>query len=308
MLIDVDHSKISLARQCELLGLARSTFYYAAEADTAYDEALMRLIDEQYTRTPVYGVLRMTAYLCRQGHAVGPKRVRRLMRQMGLMAIYPKPRLSAPDKEHRVYPYLLRGLPIVRPDQVWSTDITYIRLRQGFVYLVAILDWHSRYVLSWRLSTTLHGDFCIECLEEALTISRPEIFNTDQGSQFTSRAFTGRLEEAQITISMDGCGRAFDNIFIERLWRSVKYEEVFLHDYTDVGHARQRLGQYFDFYNNTRLHQALGYATPTERYFGKEACDQAEQPYQSVHPGLARGGLVGPSPRKGTQVACNSAM
>jgi len=268
MLVDMAHPTISIARQCELLGLARSTFYYKEGRDDTRNDILMRLIDKQFTRLPIYGVERMTAHLQRMGHIVGPKRVRRLMRLMGLVAIYPKPRMIAPDKAHRIYPYLLRGVPITRCDQVWSTDITYIRMRRGFVYLVAIMDWHSRYVLAWRLSTTMETEFCLDCLEEAFEISRPEVFNTDQGSQFTSRAFTKRLEDAKVTISMDGRGRCFDNIFIERLWRSVKYEEVYVRDYDSVQEARKSLGEYFKFYNHKRLHQTLKYATPAEIYNG----------------------------------------
>ncbi len=224
----------------------------------------MRLIDEQYTRTPFYGVPRMTAWLRNQGHAINPKRVRRLMRLMDLAAIYPRPRLSQPAPEHRIYPYLLRKIAIEHVNQVWCTDITYIRMRQGFVYLVAIMDWYSRYVLAWRLSVTLEVAFCLEALEASLQVARPTIFNTDQGSQFTSGDFTGRLENEGIQISMDGRGRVFDNIFIERLWRSVKYEEVYLKDYIHVGDAVEGLSRYFDFYNRERLHQALGYRTPNQ--------------------------------------------
>jgi len=229
----------------------------------------MRLLDEQYTRTPFYGVERMTVALRKQGHAVGPKRVRRLLRRMGLEAIYPKPRLSLPGKDHRIYPYLLRGVPIVRPNQVWAADITYVRMRRGFVYLMAILDWFSRYVVAWNLSPTLEADFCVQALEQALQHAQPEIFNTDQGVQFTSMAFTGVLEAAEVRISMDGRGRFFDNIFVERLWRSVKYEEVYLKDYEDPGHAWESLAAYFRFYNEERYHKSLGQIPPAEVYPGR---------------------------------------
>jgi putative transposase len=234
-----------------------------------YNEELMRLIDEQYTRAPFYGVERMTAWLRLEGHAVNPKRVRRLMRQMGLEAIYPKRRLSAPGKENRVYPYLLRGVSITHADQVWGADITYIRMRRGFAYLVAILDWHSRFVVGWGMSVSLDTRFCVETLDLALRESQPSIFNTDQGCQFTSAVFTGRLEEAGIRVSMDGRRRMYDNIFVERLWRSVKYEEVYLKDYETLDHAREHLGRYFAFYNEERLHQSLGYATPASVYLNR---------------------------------------
>lgn len=227
----------------------------------------MRLIDEEYTRYPFYGVEKMTAVLRRQGHRINPKRIRRLMRLMGLEAIYPKPNLSKASKEHKIYPYLLRGVSIDRVDQVWSTDITYIRLKQGFIYLVAVIDWFSRYVLSYEFSTTLDKDFCIKALQDALKITKPEIFNTDQGSQFTSDAFTGTLKEAGVMISMDGRGRALDNIFVERLWRTVKYERVYLHNYETVREAIQDIGKYFDFYNNIRPHMSLDYQIPAEIYF-----------------------------------------
>lgn len=226
----------------------------------------MRLLDEQYTRTPFYGVRKMTAWLRGQGWLVNPKRVRRLLRLMGIEAVYPKPRLSMPGVGHRVYPYLLRGIAIVRPNQVWGTDITYIRLDNGFVYLVAILDWFSRYVVAWTLSVTLDAAFCLEALEEALRKGCPDIFNSDQGSQFTSADFTGRLEASGIAISMDGRGRAFDNIFTERLWRTVKYEDVYLKDYAGVPDARENLSRYFKFYNTERLHESLGYRTPEAVY------------------------------------------
>lgn len=236
----------------------------------------MNLIDARFTLMPFYGVPRMTAYLKRLGFPVGPDRVRRLMRQMGLYAIYPRQKkTSQPHPEHKVYPYLLRGVEIIRPDQVWATDITYIRLLRGFAYLVAVMDWFSRYVLSWRLSTTLEADFCIECLEEALeTYGHPDIFNSDQGSQFTSHDFTGALLDRGIQISMDGRGRVFDNIFVERLWRSVKYENVYINGYQAVGEARSGLKRYFELYDFERLHESLGYHTPWEVYSGAISADE----------------------------------
>jgi putative transposase len=221
----------------------------------------MRRIDEQYLRTPFYGSRKLAQVL-----GVNRKRVQRLMRRMGLEAIYPKRSTSRPARGHTIYPYLLRDLEITRPDQVWSSDITYVPLRRGFLYLVAVLDWFSRYVLSWRLSNTLEGSFCLEALEEALGVGRPEIFNTDQGSQFTASAFTGRLAASGIAISMDGRGRALDNVFVERLWRTVKYEEVYLRDYADGWEAERSLGSYFGFYCGERIHQALGYRTPAAVY------------------------------------------
>jgi putative transposase len=267
-MIESGHPALSIVQQCELMGLARSSYYYEPGIESQENLKLMRLIDEQYTRAPFYGSRRMTAGLRAEGHRVNRKRVQRLMRQMGVEAIYPKPCLSQGSAEHRVYPYLLRGVTIERAQQVWSSDITYIRLRTGVVYLVAILDWHSRYVISWELSNSLDGGFCLLALERALSQTQPEIFNRDQGVQFTSRAFTGRLEAAGVRISMDGRGRVFDNIFVERLWRSVKYEEVYVHDYDSVPTAWHRLNQYFQFYNHERLHQALGYRTPAAVYFG----------------------------------------
>jgi putative transposase len=227
---------------------------------------LMRLLDEQYTRTPFYGTRRMAAWLRASGYGVNRKRIVRLMAEMGLVAIFPGPRLSMPAPGHKVYPYLLRGLVIERIDQVWSTDITYIRMPRGFMYLTAVIDWFSRYVLSWSVSVTLDNWFCLEALDAALSQSRPDIFNTDQGSQFTSADFTGRLTAADVAISMDGRGRALDNIFVERLWRTVKYEEVYLKSYDTVRSAIEQLGAYFRFYNNERLHQSLGYRTPAEVY------------------------------------------
>ena len=267
-MVEPKHPQISVRRQCELLGLSRSSLYYRCEPVSRYNEMLMRLLDEQYLRTPFYGVPRMTEWLRRQGHAVNKKRVRRLLRVMGLQAICPRRKqgLSQADRPHKVYPYLLRGLEITRPNQVWAADITYIRMARGWVYLMAILDWFSRYVVTWELSITLEADFCVATLQRALRLGRPEIFNTDQGSQFTSDGWIEALNEAHVRISMDGRGRVFDNIFVERLWRSVKVEEVYLHDYQIVADARQGLGRYFPFYNQERPHQALGYRTPAEVY------------------------------------------
>jgi len=226
----------------------------------------MRLLDEQYTRTPYYGIRKMTQHLQQAGYIVNHKRVRRLLRRMGLFAIYPKPSLSTPTPGHKIYPYLLRGLKIERVNQVWSCDITYIPLSQGFVYLFAILDWFSRFVISWSVSVSLEVDFCLEALDMALGLHCPAIFNSDQGSQFTSEAFTSRLLTRSIAISMDGRGRALDNIFVERLWRTVKYEEVYLQAYATVAEAIAGLRAYFRFYNEERLHQSLGYRTPAEIY------------------------------------------
>lgn len=229
----------------------------------------MRLIDEQYTKTPFYGWPKMTVYLQQLDYPINHKRVQRLMQLMGLQAIYPKPRTSTPAPGHKIYPYLLRGLKITRPNQVWSADITYVPLPNGFMYLVAIIDWFSRYVLAWQLSNTLDGHFCIQALQQALQGGQPEIFNTDQGAQFTSLDFTSILEAAHIRISMDGRGRALDNIFVERLWRSVKYEDIYLKDYATVPALITGLTSYFTFYNNERFHQSLGYRTPVEVHFGR---------------------------------------
>lgn len=228
---------------------------------------MMRLIDEQYLKTPYYGYPKMTAHLRRSGYAVNPKRIRRLMRKMDLMAIYPKPRTTIFAPENKIYPYLLRGLSIIRSNQVWSTDITYIPLPKGFMYLVAVIDWYSRYVLSWKLSNTLDGAFCLAALNEALQFGKPDIFNTDQGVQFTAHTFTSTLEGAGIQVSMDGRGRALDNIFIERLWRSVKYEDVYIYDYDTVLALDIGLGTYFQRYNSERPHQSLDYRTPAEVHF-----------------------------------------
>lgn len=262
--IEPNHSSLSVSRQCELLGLARSSWYYEPCGETAENLELMRRIDEEYTRHPFYGSRRLAEVL-----GVNRKRVQRLMRRMGIEAVGPKRKTTKLGRGHKIYPYLLRNVKVVRPDQVWSSDITYIPLRHGFLYLVAVMDWFSRYVLSWRLSNTLEGSFCLEALEEALSISRPEVFNSDQGSQFTAMKFTQKLERLDVAISMDGRGRALDNVFIERLWRSVKYEEVYLKDYADGWDAEQQLSRYFEFYCEERIHQSLDYQTPAMIYGGK---------------------------------------
>ena len=281
-MIDLDHEEIPVYRQCELLGLSRSSLYYrSTKGADDYNQQLMRLIDRQYTKTPFYGTRRITVCLKRQGYAVNRKRVSRLMKLMGIEAIYPRRRLSQADAQAKKYPYLLKGLSIKRPDQVWATDITYIRMRQGFIYLVAIMDWFSRYVLTWAVSITMEAEFCISALQKALELAKPEIFNSDQGSQFTSTSFTTVLERAGIKISMDGRGRVYDNIFIERLWRSVKYEEVYLNEYVTVREAVQRLGAYFRFYNSERPHQALGNQTPYQLYAGTRT-DPGQR--EHIHP------------------------
>ncbi len=267
-MIDAQHHLFSIRRQCELLGLNRATYYYVPAQESDYNLQLMRLIDEQYLKTPFYGYPRMTAHLRRQGHQVNPKRIRRLMRKMGLQAIYPQRRTTIAAPGHKIYPYLLRNLEISHPNQVWSSDITYIPMRRGFMYLVAVIDWYSRYVLAWQLSNTLEGHFCLEALAQALIHGRPQIFNTDQGSQFTAQAFTDRLEKEGIRVSMDGRGRALDNVFIERLWRSLKYEDIYLRDYATVPQLEAGLDRYFVFYNHERPHQSLGYDVPVNIHFG----------------------------------------
>ena len=268
-MLDKDDEELSMRKQCELLGISRSGLYYEPRPETPYNIELMNLIDEEFTRHPFMGVEGMTAYLKDRGKKCGPKRVRRLMRQMGLLAIYPKPNTSIANRQHKVYPYLLRDVEIQRPNQVWSVDITYIRLKHGFTYLVAIMDWHSRSVLSWRLSNTMDNRFCCEALDEALRLyGNPEIFNSDQGSQFTSEEWISRLKGRQISISMDGCGRAIDNIFIERLWRSVKYQDVYIKGYETMVETEEGLKEYFRYYNHDRLHQSLGYKRPWDVYTG----------------------------------------
>lgn len=265
-MIEKDNQKISLHRQCQLLGLNRSSFYYERQEEREENLLLMRLLDEQYTNYPFYGVERMTAWLRTKGFEVNQKRVRRLLRKLGILAIYPRPNLSKPGLREVKYPYLLKGVSVERVNQVWSTDITYIRLFSGFIYLVAIMDWYSRYVLSWEISVTMESEFCLSALDRALMTGCPEIFNSDQGSQFTSSAFTKNLLMREIKISWDGRGRALDNIFVERLWRSVKYEEVYLKDYRNVREAISGLKNYFEFYNGERLHQSLNYKTPESVY------------------------------------------
>ena len=261
-MIDRERRKVSLARQCTLLEISRAWLYYQPTTPSAEDLELMALMDRQYLKTPFYGSRKMQAWLQGLGHPAGRNKVRRLMRLMGLEAIYRRPNTSKPAPGHRIYPYLLKGVEINRVNQVWSADITYIPMAQGFLYLVAIMDWHSRRVLSWKLSNTMDVDFCVQALDQALSQGKPEIFNTDQGSQFTSEVFTGLLLGQGIQISMDGKGRYLDNIFVERLWRSLKYEEVYLKAYQNGTEARNGIGAYMDFYNRERPHQALGYRTP----------------------------------------------
>jgi putative transposase len=282
-LIDTTHTEISIQQQCQLLGLARSSYYYQPKPPSDLNLLLMDLIDKQYTLTPFYGAPRISAWLRRQGYRVNHKRIERLMRLMGLEAIRPRPRTSRPVREHQVYPYLLQGVSIDRPDQVWAADITYLGLERGFLYLVAIMDWFSRYVLSWELSNTLEQGFCLTALEQALRVSKPEIFNTDQGSQFTSREFTTCLQSQGIAISMDGRGRLFDNIFVERLWRTVKYEDIYLKHYQSPSEVRSGLRAYFQFYNSRRLHSSLGYQTPEEVYFKEKLRPEPRQMLPEMH-------------------------
>ncbi len=264
------HEKLSLSQQCKILGLSRSSIYYQKRPIKNEDLELMRLIDEQYLKRPVWGSRSMTTFLRRQGWKINRKRVQRLMRTMGLEAVYPRPKTSKPHPEHKIYPYLLRDLVIDRPNQVWATDITYVPMHRGFMYLVAIIDWYSRKVLAWRISNTLDTDFCVAALDEALRIhGRPEIFNTDQGSQFTSNEFTNILKEHNIKISMDGRGRYQDNIFIERLWWTVKHHYLYLHTFNNGAELRQGLKNWFAFYNQERFHQSLGDKTPDEVYYDR---------------------------------------
>ncbi len=273
-MIDKGRRRPSIARQCSLLGLSRSGVYRRPRGVSANDLALMRLLDEQYLKTPFYGSRRMAVCLRRQGHAVGRKRVRGLMHRMGLEAIYRRPRTTVPNPEHRVYPYLLRDMAVTRPNQVWAADITYVPMARGFMYLVAVIDWYSRKVLAHRVSNTMEAGVCVEALGEALArYDRPEIFNTDQGSQFTSAAFTATLEAAGVRISMDGKGRCLDNIFIERLWRTVKYEYLYLHAFEGGTELRAGLRSWVQWYNRQRPHQGLEYQTPDEVYNGERLPD-----------------------------------
>ena len=265
-LIEENGAAISIRRQCELVGLNRASYYYAAASETTENLQLMRLLDEQYMQTPFYGYRRMTVCLRNAGYLVNPKRTARLMGVMGIEALYPKPQTTVVNPAHKIYPYLLRGVKIIRPNQVWSTDITYLPLAGGFMYLTAVIDWFSRYVLTWRLSNTLDSLFCVEALSQALTLGKPEIFNSDQGVQFTALSFTSVLQQADIQISMDGRGRALDNIFIERFWRSLKYEDIYLNCYETVPLLVHGLTRYFDLYNYQRPHQSLGNQTPALVY------------------------------------------
>ena len=290
-MIDRGHKQLSLVRQCTLLNISRASVYYRPVSTRAEDLELMaRMMDRQYLKTPFYGSRRMKAWLLAEGYLVSRSKVRRLMRLMGLEAIYRRPNTSKPAPGHRVYPYLLKGVDVNRVDQVWAADITYIPMAQGFLYLVAIMDWHSRHVLAWKLSNTMDTDFCVTALEAALGKGGPEVFNTDQGAQFTSDAFTQTLQERGIRVSMDGKGRCLDNIFVERLWRSIKYEEVYLKAYQTVAEARVGINAYLEFYNRRRPHQSLGYRTPAQVY----QKGQAEKRVAAQEPGLTSG-LVKPS-------------
>jgi len=278
-MISRDHPDLSLSRQCEVLSISRSSFYYELKGESPENLMLMRRIDELFLKYPFYGSRQMVRQLRREGIHVGRHRVRRLMRLMGLQAIYQAPRTSDPHPEHRIYPYLLRNMAIMRPNQVWCADITYIPVQRGFLYLVAIMDWATRHVLAWRLSNTMDAGFCVEALNEALArYGKPEIFNTDQGSQFTSYDFTGALKGAEITISMDGRGRCMDNIFIERLWRSLKYEAIYLHELTDGFVAERVIGEWVDFYNTERPHSSFDGQTPAEAYGADGPMDMMDKP------------------------------
>ena len=266
-LVECENPALPISQQCRLLAVSRSSVYRKPAEVSAEDLAIMRLIDRHYLARPYYGSRRMAAWLATQGHVVNRKRVQRLMRLLGLVAIYQRPNTSKPAVAHKIYPYLLSGLAIERVNQVWCADVTYIPMAKGFLYLVVVMDWVSRAVLAWRLSNTLGAEFCVEALEEALSsYDRPEIFNTDQASQFTSDDFTGMLKRHGITVSMDGKGRCMDNIFVERLWRSLKYEEVYLNAYATVAEAQEGIGAWLDFYNAERQHQSLGYRTPRQIY------------------------------------------
>lgn len=282
-MIEPDHPRLSVVQQCKLLSISRSSFYYTPKGETAQNLDLMRRIDEQFLETPFFGVRQMTWHLRNDGHLVNEKRIRRLMRLMGLMPIYQKPNTSRPAKGHKIYPYLLKGLRVERPNQVWCSDITYLPMRRGFLYLVAIMDWHTRKVLAWRISNTLEADFCVEALNEAIhKFGPPEIMNTDQGSQFTSFAWTDRLRRSGIRISMDGKGRFLDNIFIERLWRTLKYECVYLHAWESGSEAKAGIRKWMAFYNHQRPHSALGGRPPAMLYWLRKDGTQPDQQVQRV--------------------------
>lgn len=266
-MIEPRHPTLSIRRQCQVLGVSRASFYREPAQESPFNLELMRLIDAQYTKTPFYGYPKMTAHLRNLGYRVNDKRIARLMQVMGLQAVRPRLHTSRPNPDHRIYPYLLRTLDITRPNQVWCADITYVPMALGFMYLVAIMDWFSRYVLAWQVSNTLDVSFCVQALEQALHLGQPTIFNTDQGAQFTARAFTTTVEAAGIAVSMDGRGRVMDNIFIERLWRSVKYEDLYLKDYQTVSELEVGLDAYFTFYNTARPHQSLAYRVPAVVHF-----------------------------------------
>ena len=282
-MVEKENPKLSISMQCKLLSISRSSFYYGSKGESAFNLALMRKIDQQFLETPFFGVRQMTWYLRNEGYKVNEKRIRRLMRLMGLMPIYQKPNTSRPAKGHKIYPYLLKGLPVARPNQVWASDITYIPMRRGFLYLVAIMDWHTRKVLSWRLSNTLEAAFCAEALNEAIAkYGPPEIMNTDQGSQFTSCAWTDRLRRSGVCISMDGKGRFLDNIFVERLWRSLKYECVYLHAWETGSDARTGITAWMTFYNEKRPHSAHGGKPPAVVYCLEKNKMQPNQQEQRV--------------------------
>lgn len=270
LLVNESHKQLSIKRQCELLDMPRSMYYYEPAEEGEFNMLLMILIDVIYTKYPFYGSPKICESLKRLGYGVNIKRIKRLMRKMGITAIYPGPNTSKRNKEHKVYPYLLRGLEIKKSNHVWSADITYVRMNKGFMYLVAIMDWYSRYVVAWELSNTLDGAFCREALIRALRTGRPDIFNTDQGVQFTEQEFTGILSGNNVQISMDSVGRALDNVFIERLWRSLKYEDIYIKGYETIKDLLNGLEEYFCWFNNERPHQSLGYKTPSEIYFSKQ--------------------------------------
>ena len=306
-MVDPKHGQLSITRQCRLVSIARSSFYYEGRGESPLNLRLLRLIDEQFLETPFYGSRQMTRWLRRQGYTVSRKRVRRLLGLLGLQAVFQRPRTSQPHPDHRIYPYLLRDLEITRPNHVWCSDVTYIPLERGFLYLVALMDWSSRKVLSWRLSNTLDASFCVEALEEALeNYGAPEIFNTDQGSQFTSLEFTSVLKNAGVKISMDGKGRWMDNVFIERLWRSLKYECVYLSEFATGTHARAGIGWWMGFYNDRRPHSSLDDRTPEEAYTDEEAMLSGLALCQGAGPPLAPPHQVPWSARLRTSADCRA--